>query len=99
MASRNPSAARSRRRLSFDLRSEIQFQSVFLDSLLSLLPVIMSDTEMDEAPRGSDEVDLNKSLQDVLKSAASNDGLARGLRGQFFRLLPKEFIFSSVLAR
>jgi len=36
---------------------------------------------MDEAPRGSDEVDLNKSLQEVLKSAARNDGLARGLRG------------------
>jgi hypothetical protein len=42
----------------------------------------MSDTEMDEAPRGSDEVDLNKSLQEVLKSAARNDGLARGLRGK-----------------
>jgi len=41
----------------------------------------MSDTEADEAPRGSDEVDLNKSLQEVLKSAARNDGLARGLRG------------------
>ncbi|CAF1265596.1 unnamed protein product [Rotaria sordida] len=40
----------------------------------------MSDTEMDETPRGSDEVDLNKSLQEVLKSAARNDGLARGLR-------------------
>jgi hypothetical protein len=37
---------------------------------------------MDEAPRGSDEVDLNKSLQEVLKSAARNDGLARGLRGK-----------------
>ena len=35
---------------------------------------------MDEAPRGSDEVDLNKSLQQVLKSAAQTDGLARGLR-------------------
>ncbi|CAF1338721.1 unnamed protein product [Rotaria magnacalcarata] len=47
------------------------------------LPVVtasMSDTEMDETPRGSDEVDLNKSLQEVLKSAARNDGLARGLR-------------------
>jgi hypothetical protein len=39
---------------------------------------------MDEAPRGSDEVDLNKSLQEVLKSAARNDGLARGLRGNQF---------------
>ena len=36
---------------------------------------------MDETPRASDEVDLNKSLQEVLKSAARNDGLARGLRG------------------
>jgi len=35
---------------------------------------------MDEAPRASDEVDLNKSLQQVLKAAARNDGLARGLR-------------------
>jgi len=44
---------------------------------------------MDEAPRGSDEVDLNKSLQEVLKSAARNDGLARGLRGNklYFILL------------
>ena len=42
----------------------------------------MSDTEMDEAPPASDEVDLNKSLQEVLKSAARNDGLARGLRGK-----------------
>jgi small subunit ribosomal protein S12e len=42
----------------------------------------MSDTEMDEAPRAPDEVDLNKSLQEVLKSAARNDGLARGLRGK-----------------
>ena len=39
---------------------------------------------MDEAPRGSDEVDLNKSLQEVLKSAARNDGLARGLRGKIY---------------
>lgn len=43
---------------------------------------IMSDIEMDEAPRGSDEVDLNKSLQEVLKSAARSDGLSRGLRGK-----------------
>ena len=47
----------------------------------------MSDTEMDEAPRASDEVDLNKSLQEVLKSAARNDGLARGLRGSTTPLL------------
>ena len=46
----------------------------------------MSDTEMDETPRASDEVDLNKSLQEVLKSAARNDGLARGLRGTLFDL-------------
>jgi len=45
---------------------------------------------MDEAPRGSDEVDLNKSLQEVLKSAARNDGLARGLRGNQFHFLPSE---------
>ena len=36
---------------------------------------------MDDAPGISNEVDLNKSLQEVLKSAARNDGLARGLRG------------------
>ena len=36
---------------------------------------------MDETPRASEEVDLNKSLQEVLKSAARNDGLVRGLRG------------------
>jgi small subunit ribosomal protein S12e len=55
----------------------------------------MSDTEADEAPRGSDEVDLNKSLQEVLKSAARNDGLARGLRGMklYFFLELKSFIF------
>ena len=47
----------------------------------------MSDVEMDEAPRGSDEVDLNKSLQEVLKSAARNDGLARGLRGNKFNII------------
>lgn len=59
----------------------------------------MSDTEMDEAPRGSDEVDLNKSLQEVLKSAARNDGLARGLRGKissrldlFFHWYPLESV-------
>ncbi len=48
---------------------------------------------MDEAPRGSDEVDLNKSLQEVLKSAARNDGLARGLRGNqlHFIILPTNF--------
>jgi hypothetical protein len=44
---------------------------------------------MDETPRASDEVDLNKSLQEVLKSAARNDGLARGLRGIII-----QFIFS-----
>jgi hypothetical protein len=47
----------------------------------------MSDVEMDEAPRVSDEVDLNKSLQEVLKSAARNDGLARGLRGKILYFL------------
>ena len=77
------SASRSRR-LPFDVRSENSSHRIVLDFLLPVLPVIMSDTEMDEAPRGSDEVDLNKSLQDVLKSAARNDGLARGLRGEFF---------------
>ena len=77
------SASRSRR-LSFDVRSENSSHRIVVDFLLPVLPVIMSDTEMDEAPRGSDEVDLNKSLQDVLKSAARNDGLARGLRGEFF---------------
>ncbi|CAF0868248.1 unnamed protein product [Didymodactylos carnosus] len=40
----------------------------------------MSDTEIDETPRPADDVDLNKSLQEVLKSAATHDGLARGLR-------------------
>jgi hypothetical protein len=51
---------------------------------------------MDEAPRGSDEVDLNKSLQEVLKSAARNDGLARGLRGNklyFIRLEINPLVF------
>jgi len=47
---------------------------------------------MDEAPRGSDEVDLNKSLQEVLKSAARNDGLARGLRGNQQNSSPFLFI-------
>ncbi len=46
---------------------------------------------MDEAPRGSDEVDLNKSLQEVLKSAARNDGLARGLRGKIIILFIVRF--------
>ena len=53
----------------------------------------MSDTEMDETtPRASDEVDLNKSLQEVLKSAARNDGLARGLRGKHDELSSSLFL-------
>jgi hypothetical protein len=51
---------------------------------------------MDEAPRGSDEVDLNKSLQEVLKSAARNDGLARGLRGKIIILSIVRFFFIQI---
>jgi hypothetical protein len=51
---------------------------------------------MDEAPRGSDEVDLNKSLQEVLKSAARNDGLARGLRGKIIILFIVRFFFIQI---
>lgn len=38
---------------------------------------------MDDAPRGPDEVDSYKLLQEALKSAARSDGLARGLRGKY----------------
>jgi len=51
--------------------------------ILDYLKSIMSEIEMDETtPQVSDEIDLNASLQQVLKSAARNDGLARGLRGK-----------------
>ncbi len=59
----------------------------YFSRLLNVAHIIMSDTEMDETPRASDEVDLNKSLQEVLKSAARNDGLARGLRGNIIEWL------------
>lgn len=49
---------------------------------------------MDETPRASDEVDLTKSLQEVLKSAARNDGLARGLRGNHKRII--QFFFYNI---
>jgi hypothetical protein len=51
---------------------------------------------MDETPRGSDEVDLNKSLQEVLKSAARNDGLARGLRGKIIHSYSVQFFHTNI---
>ena len=56
---------------------------IIFSRFINVINIIMSDTEMDDAPRASDEVDLNKSLQEVLKSAARADGLARGLRGHY----------------